>query len=540
MIIYVESPFQISILESSLMVFTLETFRTEDGRAIYHYQLAIPAQYWTSFSRLFFDIQNCHYFSPFQQTRYENAENLLFFYDFADQSWNLPKFDVPPFRSDVLDSCYLPPINPRQISPREATDKEIMYNFSHTIASTQRYTFIADLLMQSRDEYMNFLSMWIETRQKNEKEVKIYLKDHFSLDFNQVSHIIQNINFHTISLPQYRNMQKVVIILQKYSFPCHLEVLLADPLLSGLFCHGLNRISASFDLLILEYEFPTRLLDNPKSQINKLLAEINQRFQLQVQFLAIHHEYRFYSEHMLHRRSMKMDGFSHLVFSKNKGTLLNPYHIHYNFVKKKISSSYSPPVYCDPAWKWPFWQMIGYPIEIGIILKILPTNRNLVINFLMQFPIGKIYVHASPTNESEVTIIALLRSVKNVLIMLIFLSDYFNKEKIRSYISLLTDYAIIQNNVISNLISQTLVFEFLRTSAGDFLEIPLNINERRFSLQERVELYNILKETLPKDLTTRGWRVFCDKLSKIENLCINREKIKQLISETLQEDQNDG
>jgi hypothetical protein len=531
----VETPQRINILEESLMIYTLEKFRTDEGNFVYRYQLAIPAKYWTSFSRLFFDIQNCRFFCPFQQVYYENAEDLLFYFDYPAQSWNVTKFNVQPFQSNVINPCYVHPSNLSQTSHQRVSAAETIYHFSHIISTTQRWNLITDRLMKSQDKYLKFVNIWIERKQMSEECMKNFLKDNFSLDFNQVSHIIQKINFHTVPLPQYRNMQKVVLILQEYFFPCHPEILLADQLLSSLFCHGLQRISVSSGgsngILILEYELPTAVLENSKSQINQILAKINQYFNINLHFFVINNEYRFYSEQLVHRNTLKSDGFSHLIFKKNEDTFLNPHHICYTFVEKMISTIQPPPVYCFSTWNWSMWQMIGYPIEIGIILKIDIQHQRSVIKYLMKFPIGQILVSKGDKNESEVTIIAKLRCVKNVLFVLKYLSEYFNLLKIRSYISLLTDYAIIQNNMLSNLISQSQNLNKLRTNEGDLLEIPLIRNDKIFSLQERLWLYSFLEIETRRcklNISPQTWRSFLEALCKIENICLAGSEIDHI------------
>ena len=546
---FVESYHRISILEISIMSYTLETWRTKKEGLIYRYHLAIPAMFWSSFNRLFFDIPDCRVYCAFHQVQYKNEEDLVLYYDYPAQLWNLTKFNMQLSCSNHflnqtknhLDLGFVPPRHHHDISPQKMNSAETIYHFSSMIATSKRLTLIENQLTKSHDDYLKFLEQWVEKKQTSELTMKKLLKNKFSLEFNQISQIVQNINFRMVSLPQYRNMQKVVIILQEYFFPSHPDVLLVDPLLSGLFCHGIQRISlsggGSNGLLLLEYELPSAILNNPKSQINQLIYKINSYFHIDIQFLPIHHEYRFYSEQILHRRSMKRDGFSHLKQTKNEGVIMNPNIIHHDFVEKKIITPNQPqPVYCSSIWKWPMWQIIGYPIEIGIFLKISPSIQKSVINYLMKLPIGTIYVHDRDRTESDDYIIAKIRCVKNVFMVLLFLSNHFKKLGIHSQFSFLTDYTIINNKNVNELLTQAESFELLRTSEGDFLEIPLNVNERRFSLQERVELYNVLKENLTQQyliITTRGWRIFCEKLSKIKNLCVAREKIKTLISETL-------
>ncbi|MHA1745658.1 MAG: hypothetical protein ACTSWW_06640 [Promethearchaeota archaeon] len=541
----VESSHRINILEVSLMIYTIEILQTDAGNSIYRYQIVVPAKYWISFSRLLIDIQDCHFYCLFQVANYENDEDLVLYYDYPTQSWNEKKFDLkllnPNFthlqsKYQPTSHLYVPAVNFPQESPQMRDASELIHNFSQMIATTQRWTHIANRLVKSRDDYVKFLKIWISKKLVSEKNTKKYLKDNFSLDYNQISQIIQNINFQAVPLPQYRDVQKVMIILQKYSFPCHPEVLLADPLLSGLFCHGLISVSVSGGgsngLLLLEYELPTTILENPKSQMNQLIAKINQFFHLGIRLLVINHEYRFYSEQLLHQQSMKMDGFSHLKVSTNKVTLLNPHHIHYNFVEKKISSNQSPPVYCDPVWKWAFWQMIGYPVEIAIILKFSQSIQMSVISLLMKLPIGTIFVHDRERTESDVLIIAKLRCVKNVVMVFFFLSICFKKLKIHSHISFLTDYAINHHDLVSQLISQSHLLNFLRTDTGDFLEIPLVKNNKNFSLQERIWLYSRLEiEAINGkwNLTSQTWRSFIDALSKIDNICLADTEIEYLI-----------
>jgi len=298
--IHVESPQRIPLLESSLMIYILERFRTDEGNLVYRYQIAIPVIYWTSFCQVFFNDLDCNFLCPFQPVGYENSEDLVFYYNYTTQSWNLEKFDLQSVHSNFpLNNTRtipnsLPNFNPHLTPQRRVTDREKMHNFSQMIANTQRFTTITDRLMKSKEEYLKFFKIWIENKPMSEKSMKNYLKVHFSLDFNQIYQIIQNINFHVVPLPQYRNMRKVVVILQEHSFPCHPDVLLTDPLLSGLFCHGLLSVSisrgTSNGFLLLEYELSTAILENPKSQINQVIAKINQNYHLQLRFLVSHHE----------------------------------------------------------------------------------------------------------------------------------------------------------------------------------------------------------------------------------------------------------
>jgi hypothetical protein len=128
--------------------------------------------------------------------------------------------------------------------------------------------------------------------------------------------------------------------------------------------------------------------------------------------------------------------------------------------------------------------------------------------------------------------VAKVRCVRKTSLVLSFLSDNFDALRIPAHISLLADFAIMEYDLLDRLISQSKAFEFLRTSAGDVLEIPLVVNERRFSLQERVCLYKILEEN-DLSFTSRSWRVFCNKIAEIDNLCESQTDVELLVSKSL-------
>ena len=86
---------------------------------------------------------------------------------------------------------------------------------------------------------------------------------------------------------------------------------------------------------------------------------------------------------------MMGDGISQLNTCKNTSRITNPDFIHLDFAKTPIST-FQNQIF---NWKWTLWQIIGYPVEMLIILTVPKEKKMKMINYLMNFPIGQIYLH---------------------------------------------------------------------------------------------------------------------------------------------------
>ncbi|UYP46314.1 hypothetical protein NEF87_002599 [Candidatus Lokiarchaeum ossiferum] len=490
--------------------------------------------------------------------------SMITFFNYNKQEWNLESFNLDFLINEAKKRV-------TRIIPSKNLHLNTNFNQKCSIKSKFNYNYLFKNL-----NYFNQLNSFSKTLGLNRTKIQSIFKKIFLnrcvLNNNIYSSIVGKFSNDLNEITQYyfsdlkiyppiSKMKRIFIFIKPPNRGINPLIFQKDELLKGLLMLGLENCyyfgGNENGFLILEYYLPEQIYYDQNSNFQRLIKNIKLKFQISLHSHELTEERRFFNEHALYPLDWRYQNYLLLKKVKKKDAefFVNPHEIHYDYsfhtlsedlkamLKKyqtnqdlsetEVQLLFNNNILYQPRFfKWEFWQIIGYPFTMCLIIEDSQTREKEIRALVEQLPTGQILYTKNSQNDAQKLVI-FLHLRENVQILYDKLYSILESYHLDFYITPIIPYDIYYEKDISKLlnISRKQPF-FLAKNNQDYLEIPLFLPKKRYqtySMAEQICMYEVIENLYPKirsKLTTVIWLDF-------KKICGELQEKKQLNEETL-------
>ncbi|MHA1719883.1 MAG: hypothetical protein ACTSXK_10205 [Promethearchaeota archaeon] len=299
--------------------------------------------------------------------------------------------------------------------------------------------------------------------------------------------------------------------------------LIHDPLLSGLFSIGLvnSWYWGGFDqsYLIVQYEIPSSLWHDTKSDWHRLFKKIGEIHKTDVKYWELENVKHFFNPRMIFSYDWRYTDYFFLDFSK----IISEFSfnsVSYDFPLEKNSNRKIYP----RIFSWAFWEIIHYGYTVGLLIWDLDSNKdkNRIEKLIMNLAGGTIYnLKISSTFESCIFIsFQLDQQIERCLQKLFSL---LHEESLKFILIPLIPLEAEKDSIITKIMQKSRNNNNFCLKSGDLFQIPIfhfHKRQKCYSPEEQLKIYNVLEKlqdenTHKINLTGSKWATIKRELDEL-------------------------
>ncbi len=328
--------------------------------------------------------------------------DVVSFFDFEKRDWDEKKFNKY-IQSFLKTTSYTKNSSRLKIDFGKCDNKIPIFQFAD---------FIRDLRI------FNKLNEISKNSSLNRKKIIEFFRYYFQNQKFNFSLITDKFNFNEkrVEFSTLEKKKLLFVIISQLGISINPFILKKTRVFSFLFSEILQNgwyYGGSLDnILILEYIIGREDIRNKESEWNVGIKALKARYpSLNIKIFELHEDLRFFSEQSLFSNSWYYDDFNYLKQTINLG-------LDEIEVKNEISFIFDSKIrykeYCVEFLPWEFWQIIGYPVSVSIIVECPKEDFKLIKKVITRLPAGQIFSLKMPKNNKNLTIIAIIQ-LKNQL-----------------------------------------------------------------------------------------------------------------------------
>ncbi|MHA1646474.1 MAG: hypothetical protein ACTSVL_02780, partial [Promethearchaeota archaeon] len=339
------------------------------------------------------------------------------------------------------------------------------------------------------------------------------------IDFNDFLKIIPN----PVNTKILQRKKQIFIIFSQNESDMRPWKLIHDPLLSGLFSIGLvnswywGGFNQSY--LILQYEIPSSLWHDTKSDWHRLFKKIGEIHNTDVKYWELENLKHFFNPRMIFSYDWRYTDYFFLDFSKNIPEFsFNS--VSYDFPLERNSNRKIYP----RIFSWAFWEIIHYGYTIGLLIWDLDSNKdkNRIEKLIMNLAGGTIYnLKILSTFESCIFITFQLDQQIERCLQKLFSLLY--EESLKFILIPLIPLESEKDSIITKIMQKSRNNNLFCLKNGDPFQIPIfhfHKHQQCYSPEEQLKIYNVLEKlqdenTHKINLSGSKWAIIKGELDEL-------------------------